>query len=89
MCVAYRATSGGLGNTPISRTWRYAMVCDRCPECHHGDLDMAVNGDGRWNFEWMPVQCNTGQTAFRYYTTATSHNWYTKLKVTNSRWVGG
>lgn len=47
-----RGTGGGLGMTPISKSWQLAMVTNMCPECQYGSLDFGTSGDGRWNIQW-------------------------------------
>lgn len=93
MCLKYRAIGGdppNRGTVGPSSNWTYAAVCDRCPECQYGDLDLATGldgtGDGRWYIEWLPVQCNVGDSTFKYYTTTTSNQWFAKIKVSNGRW---
>jgi hypothetical protein len=29
-----------------------------CPECQHGDIDLGLNGDGRWRIRWEFVSCH-------------------------------
>lgn len=29
-----------------------------CPECKYGDIDFALNGDGRWKVTWKVVDCS-------------------------------
>lgn len=52
-----------------------------------GDLDFAQDGDGRWDIEMMAVQCPVEQTNITY-TFQGSHQYYIKLQVRNSRYVG-
>lgn len=61
-------------------------MSDLCPECKPGDLDMAQNGDGRWQINWYPVQCNVTNTPF-YYSFQGSNTWYLKMQVSNTRCV--
>jgi len=30
-------------------------VNNLCPECKKGDLDFALDGDGRWEIEWKAI----------------------------------
>ena len=66
LCVRYRGTGQGLGGNPISSSWQPGFICDECPECRYGDLDLQWSGDGRWRIEWEPVQCPTGGSNFKY-----------------------
>lgn len=45
---------------------------------------MAQNGDGRWQINWYPVQCNVTNTPF-YYSFQGSNTWYLKMQVANTR----
>ncbi len=53
-------------------------------ECKVGDLDLDRGGDGRWNIEWMPIQCAVGNTSFQYAYEG-SNSFFIKLKVLNTR----
>lgn len=57
MCVEGRGTGVGAGGTPIGRF--FAAINNLCPECKTGDLDFALNGDGRWRIEWKVVDCKS------------------------------
>ena len=52
-------------------------------QCQRGDLDIGLDGDGRWRGEWYAVACNTGGTGF-YYSTQGSNNYYLKMQVSNT-----
>lgn len=69
---------------PVTEEIRYVQVTNLCPECHTGDLDQELNGDGRWLIEWEPVQCNVGYTSF-VYSFQGSNGYYIKLQVANTR----
>jgi hypothetical protein len=28
--------------------WQPGFICDQCPECSFGDIDLQKGGDGRW-----------------------------------------
>lgn len=58
MCVEGSGTGVGAGGNPIGRF--FATVNNLCPECKHGDLDFALNGDGRWKIQWKVVDCKAG-----------------------------
>lgn len=49
---------------------------------------MAQNGDGRWQINWYPVQCNVTNTPF-YYSFQGSNTWYLKMQVSNTRCAFG
>lgn len=51
-CVKYRGVGRGLGGNPVSGDWQPGFICDQCPECSFGDIDMQKGGDGRWKVEW-------------------------------------
>ena len=50
-----------------------------------GDVDLAVDGDGRWDIEIRGVQCPVGNTAIQYWFQG-SNEWYLKLQIRNARW---
>jgi hypothetical protein len=88
LCLEYRwvgGDPGGNGLNPPPSTWTYAAVCDRCPECQKGSLDLATAGEGFYNIEWRASQCMTGGSPLMYWTHPSSHGFYTKLKVSNGR----
>lgn len=60
------------------------MAC-RCSECARGALDLATNGNGRWQGEWFAVPCNVGSSKMRYDIVASSYYWF-GLVVSNSRY---
>lgn len=64
LCVRFRGTGAGTGVTPISSAWQAGFICDQCPECLSGDLDLQSNGDGRWAIEWEAQQCSVGTSKF-------------------------
>jgi hypothetical protein len=51
-CVKYRGVGQGLGGNPITGDWQLGFICDSCPECSFGDIDLQKGGDGRWKVEW-------------------------------------
>jgi hypothetical protein len=51
-CVKYRGVGQGLGGNPITGDWQPGFICDSCPECSFGDIDLQKGGDGRWKVEW-------------------------------------
>ena len=88
MCVMYRGTNPSCntcGLTPILSAWQYAIVTNECPECKFGDLDQALNGDGRFTIEWYEIQCNVGDSFFHYALQGSNPN-YIKIQVSNTRY---
>ncbi len=53
------------------------------PQCKSGDLDIGLDGDGRWSGEWHGVACDTGSSGF-FYSTQGSNNYFLKLQVSNT-----
>jgi hypothetical protein len=56
----------------------------KCPECSLGDIDIATPGDGRWDVQWTPVQCDVGSSTF-VYSFEGSNAFYLKMRVANTR----
>lgn len=56
-CVLIQPTNRGIGTTPILAPI-FATIDNLCPECQHGDIDLGLNGDGRWHIEWEFVPCH-------------------------------
>jgi hypothetical protein len=54
-CLEGRGTGVGAGATPVGKF--FVAVNNLCPECKYGDIDFALNGDGRWKVEWKRVDC--------------------------------
>lgn len=77
-CVQYIGSGKGSGANPIVGT-HIAYVHDRCPECHHGSLDLSRNGDGRWQIRFQFVPCPfEDQLSFLM---EGSHKYYIKLQA--------
>jgi len=55
-CVEFQGFGEGLGMTPILGPYK-ATIDNVCPECHFGDLDLGMDGDGRWRIQWDFVPC--------------------------------
>lgn len=55
ICIEGRGTGVGAGGNPVGTF--FAAVNNLCPECKYGDVDFALNGDGRWRVEWKRVDC--------------------------------
>ena len=58
----------------------------RCPECAHGSIDMANDGNGRWQGEWFAVPCHTGDTPMHYSIVVSSYYWFSMV-ISNSRYA--
>lgn len=84
LCVRFRGKGHGAGGNPISQDWQPGFICDQCPECKYGDLDLQWGGDGRWKIEWEPVQCPVGGTTFKFGFQG-GNPWYKKIQVANAR----
>ena len=56
-CIEGSGTGVGAGGTPVGRF--FAAVNNLCPECKTGDIDFALNGDGRWKVNWKVVDCSS------------------------------
>ena len=57
ICIEGRGTGVGAGGNPVGTF--FAAVNNLCPECKYGDIDFAMNGDGRWKVEWKRVDCDS------------------------------
>ena len=55
-CILVQPSSTGLGMTPILEPI-FATIDNLCPECKHGDVDLGLGGDGRWQSSWEFVNC--------------------------------
>lgn len=84
LCVRFRGLGSGLGGNPISQNWQPGFICDQCPECAFGSIDLQTNGDGRWKIEWEPVQCPVGSSTFKFGYQG-GNPYYKKLQVANAR----
>jgi len=56
-CVLIHPKGTGIGMTPIVEPI-FATIDNECPECHFGDIDIGMSGDGRWEIEWDFVPCH-------------------------------
>ncbi|CAC5426364.1 exlX [Mytilus coruscus] len=83
MCFKVHGSGKGLGSDPIVGD-SIVFVKDLCPECLAGSVDLAENGDGRWEVEIQAVQCPVGNTKLEYKFQG-SNPWYLKLQVRNAR----
>lgn len=85
LCVMYRGLGSGLGTVPIpTDQWTFGLVTNICPECAHGSLDLANDGNGRWKGEWFAVPCNVGDTRLTYSIVVSSYYWFSMV-VSNTR----
>ena len=55
-CIDITAKGKGIGATPL-RGKLYGFISDRCHECGHSNLDLAMYGDGIWEISWKVVPC--------------------------------
>jgi hypothetical protein len=55
-CVLVRGDGRGSGMTPVIGPL-YATIDNLCPECKHGDIDLGLQGDGRFLVDWEFVDC--------------------------------
>uniref|UniRef100_A0A2C9LCA8 Expansin-like EG45 domain-containing protein n=1 Tax=Biomphalaria glabrata TaxID=6526 RepID=A0A2C9LCA8_BIOGL len=83
MCIKVVGSGHGLGNNPIVGE-HIVYVKDMCPVCHEGDVDFALDGDGRWNITMQAVQCPVGSSTIQYAFQG-SNAWYIKLQIRNAR----
>ncbi|XP_059142652.1 expansin-YoaJ-like [Physella acuta] len=83
MCLKVTGSGKGKGANPITGSF-IVFVKDLCPECKEGDVDLALNGDGRWDVTIQAVQCPVGASTIQY-TFQGSNPWYLKLQIRNAR----
>jgi expansin (peptidoglycan-binding protein) len=81
-CLSGTSRGVGLGATPPKATF-LAYVVDKCPECAFGSLDLAVNGDGRWDISWKAVPCPVGNSKVTYVLEG-SNAFFLKVRVANT-----
>jgi len=63
-CIKVWGEGNGLGMTPIYGPF-FATIDNLCPECKPGDVDMGLNGDGRWRIHWDYISCDEARNANR------------------------
>ena len=63
--------------------WQTALVTNRCPECAHGSLDQAIDGNGRWQVQWYATPCPVGNSNLMYSITVIDQYWFS-LVVSNT-----
>jgi len=61
-CIRVTSKGTGAGANPPPTTF-VAAINNLCPECKHGDIDLAWNGDGRWDVEWEFIDCAQARSA--------------------------
>ncbi len=81
MCLELTGHGIGQGRKPINGT-RLAMVDNQCPECPYGDVDLGETGGGRWEVEWIAVECPTHGENLVYKFKGGSV-WFQKLQIRN------
>merc|ERR1719174_3022239 len=78
-CLEVSSPSMGLKNA-------FAIVNNLCPECHRGDLDFALAGDGRWSdLRWKAVPCAGSFFSAFGFLLQGSNEWYLKVAVKRSK----
>ena len=55
-CVLVHGDGRGSGMTPVIGPI-YATIDNLCPECKSGDIDLGLQGDGRFLVNWEFVDC--------------------------------
>lgn len=90
MCIQLTGDGTTAGLNPITTTFK-AFINDNCPDqtCVDGDIDLAQDGDGRWNISWQAVPCEfgVGQFAGLQYSVEGGFNaFYIKFQVLNHRY---
>lgn len=56
----------------------------RCPECSYGDIDLNLDGNGRWSVEWYAVPCNVGNGTLHYKIIGQNPYWFMFI-ISNTR----
>ncbi|KAL8583685.1 hypothetical protein ACOMHN_037408 [Nucella lapillus] len=92
-CWKVTGSGHGSGNNPVTGTFT-VFLDNLCPECHTGgggertlwwgDVDLGINGDGRWDVSIQAVQCPVGNGKLQFKFEG-SNPYYVKLQVRNSR----
>lgn len=85
MCITFQGTGTGIGTMPIPGRgdWLTALVTNRCPECAHGSIDQAIDGNGRWQVQWYATPCPVGNSNLMYSITVIDYYWFS-LVVSNT-----
>jgi len=61
-CVRITGQGEGIGMTPILGPF-FATVDNECPECKFGDVDLGLQGDGRWRIAWDWIPCQEAKAS--------------------------
>ncbi len=81
MCIELTGHGEGKGWKPINGT-RVAMVNNGCPGCEWGSVDLDEDGGGRWEVEWIAVECPTqGENLVYKFRGGNAH--FQKLQIRN------
>eukprot|EP00884_Botryococcus_braunii_P000762 jgi/Botrbrau1/10687/Bobra.139_2s0017.1 len=72
------------GTTPIQSEWQMGLVDNLCPECSYGDIDLNLDGNGRWSVEWYAVPCNVGNGTLHYRIIGQNQYWFMFI-ISNTR----
>jgi len=78
LCVSVKGD--GTSGNPFPTTATTYLVTDQCPGCSTGDLDFALNGNGKWGISWVAVACPTKGAPWSY-KLAGSNEYYVKIQV--------
>jgi len=83
MCVMIYPLGTGAGNSDFPQRQPFmALVNNQCPECGPNNLDIAQNGDGRWDIEWEAVDCPVNGNIQLQLKTGSSI-WHTEISARN------
>lgn len=74
------------GTSYLPSTYQTAVVTNLCPECILNDIDLAQDGDGRFQIEWQQIECNVAISKL-HYGLQNSSPYYIKLQVSNSKYL--
>ncbi|CAF1063288.1 unnamed protein product [Didymodactylos carnosus] len=82
LCLEVTGNGEGVGTKSIQGTFN-VFVNNLCPECKKGDLDLGLNGDGRWKIEWKAIACNVDGPINYFF--QGSNPYYIKVQARNYR----
>lgn len=77
-CVEFEGEGVGSGANPIVGR-KIGYVHDRCPECHHGSLDLSKSGDGRWQIRFRFIKCPFEENVLTFLFEGSNY-WYWKIQ---------
>lgn len=63
-CIVIRGEGIGSGMRPIIGPI-YATIDNVCPECKYGDIDLGLEGDGRFRIHWDFIKCSDIPSRYR------------------------